>query len=79
MTLAPTYEAIKLETRRKPSIRKNLLSYWALYISVKMVYHHQLSIMFVRVWRCFIRIVRLQVRYCILALSLLFCYGIVTV
>jgi hypothetical protein len=29
-----------------------------------------------RVWRCFIRIVRLYLRYCILALSFLFCYGI---
>ncbi len=32
--------------------------------------------MFVRVWRCFIRIVRSYLRYCILALSILFCYGI---
>jgi hypothetical protein len=79
MTLAPTYEAIKRETSRKPSIRKNLLSYWALDISVKMVYYHQLSVMFVRVWRCFIRILRLYLTYCILALSLLFCYGIVIV
>ncbi len=55
---------------------KNLLSYWALDISVRMVYYHQLSLMFVRVWRCFIRIVRLYIRYCILALRNLFCYGI---
>ncbi len=55
---------------------KNLLSYWALDISVRMVYYHQLSIMVARVWRCFIRIVRLYLRYCILALSILFCYGI---
>jgi hypothetical protein len=32
--------------------------------------------MFVRVWRCFIRIVRLYIRYCILALGILFCFGI---
>jgi hypothetical protein len=55
---------------------KNLLSYWALDISVRMVYYHQLSAMFVRVWRCFLRIVRLYLRYCILSLSILFCYGI---
>ncbi len=55
---------------------KNLLSYWALDISVRMVHFHQLSIMFVRVWRCFIRIVRLLIRYCILALRILFCYSI---
>ncbi len=41
-----------------------------------MVYYHQLSVMFVRVWRCFIRIVRWYLRYCILALSFLFCSGI---
>ncbi len=41
-----------------------------------MVYYHQLSVIFVRVWRCFIRIVRLYLRYCILALSILFCYGV---
>ncbi len=29
-----------------------------------------------RMWRYFIRIVRLYLRYCILALSILFCYGI---
>ncbi len=52
------------------------MSYWALDISVRMVYYHQLSVMFVRVWRCFIRIVRLYLSYCILALSILFCYGI---
>ncbi len=79
MTLAPMYEAIKRKTSGKPLIRKTLLSYWALDISVRMVYYHQLSVMFVRRWRCFIRIVRLYLRYCILALSLLFCYGIVTV
>jgi hypothetical protein len=76
MTLAPTYEAIKHETSKKPLIREYLLSYWALDISVGMVYYHQLSVMFVRVWRCVIRIVRLYLRYCILALSILFCYGI---
>ncbi len=32
--------------------------------------------MFVREWRCFIRIVRLYLRYCIIALNILFCYGI---
>jgi hypothetical protein len=78
MTLTPTYEAITRETRRKPSIRKYLLSCWALDISVRMVYYHQLSVMFVRVWRCFIRIVRLYLSYSILA-QRLFCYGIVTV
>jgi hypothetical protein len=41
-----------------------------------MVYYHQLSVMFVRVWKCFIRIVRLYLRYFILALSVLLCYGI---
>jgi hypothetical protein len=76
MTLAPTYEAIKHETSRKPLIRKNLLSFGALAISVRMVHYHQLSVIFVRVWRCFIRIVRLYLRYYILALSILFCYGI---
>jgi hypothetical protein len=76
MILAPTYEAIKRETSKKPSIRENLLSYWALDISVRIVYYHQLSVMFVRVWRCFIMIVRSYLRYCILALSILFCYGI---
>ncbi len=76
MTLAPTYKAIKHETSGKPSIRENLLSYWALDISVRMVYHHQLSVNFVRVWRCFTRIVRSYLRYCILPLSILFCYGI---
>jgi hypothetical protein len=55
---------------------KNLLSYWALDISVRMVFYHQLSVMFVRVWRCFIRIVMLYLRYCFLALSILFCHGI---
>ncbi len=73
----PMYEAIKCETSRKPSIReKNLLSSWALDISVKMVYYHQLSIIYMRVWRCFIRIVRSYFKYFILALSMLFCYGI---
>jgi hypothetical protein len=76
MTLAPTYEAIKRETSRKSSIRENLLSYWALDISVRMVYCLQLSVLCVKVWRCIIRIVRLYLRYCILALSILFCYGI---
>jgi hypothetical protein len=71
--LAPRYEAFKRETSRKPSIRKNLLSYWALDISVRMVHYHQLSVMFVKVWKGFIRIVRLYLRYCILALSILFC------
>jgi hypothetical protein len=52
------------------------MSYWELDISVRMVYHHQLSVMFMRVWRCFIRIVRSYLRYCILALSILFCYDI---
>ncbi len=52
------------------------MSYWALDISVRMDYYHQLSVMFVRVWRCFIRIVRSYLRYCILALSILFCYDI---
>jgi hypothetical protein len=72
MTLTPRYEAIKRETSRKPLIRENLLSYWALDISVRMVYYHQLSVMLVRVWRCLIRIVRLYLGYCILALSILF-------
>jgi hypothetical protein len=76
MTLASMYEAIKRETSGKPSIRENLLSYWALDISVRVVYYHQLSVIFVKVWRCFIRIVRSYLRYCILALSILFCYGI---
>ncbi len=73
MTLAPMYEAIKGETSGKPSIKKDLLSYWALDISVRMVHYHQLSVMFVRVWSCFIRSVRLYLRYYILALSILFC------
>ncbi len=55
---------------------KNLLSSWVLVISARMVYYHQSSVMFMRVWRCFIRIVRLYLRYCILAVSILFCYGI---
>jgi hypothetical protein len=38
MTLAPMYEAIKRETSGKPLMRKkNLLSFWALAISVRMV------------------------------------------
>ncbi len=60
----------------KLSIRENLPSSWALDISVRMVYYHQLSVIFMRVWRCFIRIARSYLRYCILALSILFCYGI---
>ncbi len=76
MTLTPTYEAFKSETSRKSSIGENLLSSWALDINVRMLYYHQWSIMFVKVWRCFIRIVRLYLRYCIPALSILFCYGI---
>jgi hypothetical protein len=55
---------------------KNLLSSWALDISVRMVYYHQSSIIFMRVWGCFIRIVRTYLRYCILALSMLFFYSI---
>ncbi len=50
---------------------KYLLSYWALDISVRMVHYRQLSVMFVRVWRCFIRIVRSYLRYCSLAISIL--------
>ncbi len=77
MTLAPTYEAIKRETSGKPLIRKkNLLSFWALAISVRMVHYHQLSVIFVRVWRCFIRIMRSYLSYCILAQALIFCYGV---
>jgi hypothetical protein len=49
---------------------KNLLSFWALAISVRMVHYHQLRVIFVRVWRCFIRIMRSYLRYCILALSI---------
>ena len=41
-----------------------------------MVHYHQLSVIFVRVWRCFIRIMRSYLRYCILAQAFLFCYGI---
>jgi hypothetical protein len=41
-----------------------------------MDYYHQLSIIFMRVWRCFVRIARLYLRCCTLALSILFCYGI---
>jgi hypothetical protein len=41
-----------------------------------MVYYHQLNAIFVRVWRRFIRIVRSYLSYCILALSIIFCYGI---
>jgi hypothetical protein len=71
MTLTPMYEAIKCETSGRPLIRKkNLLSFWALAISVRMVHYHQLSVLFVRVWRCFIRIMRSYLRYCILALSI---------
>ncbi len=71
MTLAPTYEAIKRETSGKHLLRKKkLLSFWALAISVRMVHYHQLSVIFVREWRCFIRIMRSYLRYCILALSI---------
>jgi hypothetical protein len=63
MTLAPMHEAIKCETSGKSLIRKNLLSSWALDISVRIVYYHQLIIVFVRVWRCLIKIVRLYLRY----------------
>jgi hypothetical protein len=43
---------------------------------VRMVYCHQSSVIFMRVWRCFNRVVRSYLRYCILTLSILFCYGI---
>jgi hypothetical protein len=77
MTLASTYEAIKCETSRKPSIReKNMLSYWALDFSVRMVHYHQLNVKYCESVGIFIRIVRSYLRYCILALSILFCYGI---
>ncbi len=37
MTLAPMYEAIKCETSEKPfNEEKNLLSFWALAISVRI-------------------------------------------
>jgi hypothetical protein len=69
MTLTPTYETIKHKTRGKSLIREKPAELLG-------TGHHQLSVMFVRVWRCFIRIVRFYLRYCILALSILFCYGI---
>jgi hypothetical protein len=59
MTLAPMYEAIKCETCGKPSIRGKPVEFFALDISVRMVYYHQLSVIFMRLWRCFIRILRL--------------------
>ncbi len=53
MSLTPTYEAIKRKTSGKPLGRKkNLLSFWALDKSVRMVYHHLSRVIFVRVWRC---------------------------
>ncbi len=76
MTLAPTYEAIQRETSGKSSIREKPVELLSTGNSVKIVYYHQLSVMFVRVWRCFFGIVRSYLRYCILALSNLFCYGI---
>jgi hypothetical protein len=50
MPLAPTYEAIKRETSGKPSLRKNLLSSWALdnHARTRMVYYHQSSVMYLR-------------------------------
>jgi hypothetical protein len=44
MTLTPTYEAIKRETSRKPSIREKHVELLGLDISVRMVYYHQLSV-----------------------------------
>jgi hypothetical protein len=52
MTLAPTYEAIKHETAETLQQGNHLLSSWVLDISVRMVYHYQSTIMFMRVWRC---------------------------
>ena len=49
MSLAPSYEAIKRETSRKPLLRKkNLLSSWALDKHVRMVYYYQSSIIYLR-------------------------------
>jgi hypothetical protein len=52
MTVAPTYEAIKCKGREIFQLRKNLLKSWALDISVRIVYYHQLSIIFMTVWEC---------------------------
>ncbi len=76
MTLAPTYEAIKRETSKKPWIREKPAELCGTGHQCKDGWLHQLSVMFVRVRRCCIRIVRSYLRYCILALSILFCYGI---
>ncbi len=43
---------IKRETSGKPTLRKKPTDSWTLDKSVKMVYYHQLSVIFVRVWRC---------------------------
>jgi len=51
MSLAPTNEVIKRETSGKPLVKeKNLLGSWAPDKSVRMVYYHLSSVIFVRVW-----------------------------
>jgi hypothetical protein len=79
MTLAPTYEAIKHETSGKSSIREKP--------AVLLGTGHQCkdgSLPSIKRNVCesveiFIRIVRLYLRYCILALSILFAMAFVTV
>ena len=76
MTLAPMYEATKCETSGKPSIREKPAELLGTGHQCKDGLLPSIKHNVVRVWRCFIRIVRSYLRYFILALSLLFSYGI---
>jgi hypothetical protein len=74
MSLAPTYEAIRHETSRKPLMREKLAEFWGTGHQCKNGYCHQLSIIFESV-ETFIRIVGLYLGVvppiCILVLSIL--------
>ncbi len=75
MTLAPKYEAIKHETSGKPSIREKSAEFMGtghqckdgILSSIKRSVCESVEMF---------RIVRSYLRYCILALGILFCYGI---
>ncbi len=76
MTIAPTYEAIKRETSRKPSIREKPAEFVGTVHQCKYGSYHQLSINKYESMETFIRIVKWYLKRCILASSMLFCYGI---
>jgi hypothetical protein len=79
MTFAPTYEAIRRETSRKPLMRENPAKFWGTGHQCKDGYCHQLSVIFESV-ETFIRIVGLYLGVipttCILVLSILWLFTV---